>query len=148
MNTLKENVVKNIKVKENELLTREDNSIERANQMISYSTDLLNKLKQEVLTNGFRNQQEEISFFKEIKPQITGRILFYRKIIEVEIMCPKINPNRQKTFYKKQLGNVQKKLNNNELNKYILLQRKDKDVAYFLRKNISNFDFQKDFFLK
>lgn len=148
MNTLKENVVKNIKVKENELLTREDNSIERASQMISYSTDLLNKLKREVLTNGFRNQQEEISFFKEIKPQITGRILFYRKIIEVEIMCPKINTNKQKAFYKKQLANVQKKLNNNELNKYILLQRKDKDVAYFLRKNISNFDFQKDFFLK
>lgn len=149
MKKLTKSILQKVKLKENELFaTIDDNFIEKSQQMTYYLISLLRELKTEVLLNDFKNQKEEITFFKEIKPQIAGKILFYRQVIEMEITSPKINTAKKVNFYKKQLVKVQKKMNDNELNKYILLQRKDKDSMYFLRKNISNFDFQKDFFLK
>lgn len=146
------NILQKVKKEEHNLYTtKSKNLIKESDKIILFLSDKLNELKIEVLKNDFKSEQEEIYFFKEIKPRILGEILFYKSLIDIEILYSKGNTNTEQQImcYKTQINKILKDLDN-EFYRYILLGRKDKDNFYFLRKNINYNELKsvhKDFFL-
>ena len=51
-------------------------------------TDAFKQLKAFILAYDFQNEEEEISFFKEIKPRLCFRLIYYRKIYDIEMSRP------------------------------------------------------------
>lgn len=56
----------------------------RANQAIQLISKTLQLLRKSVQERGFESDEEEIQFFKHIKPQITGHLILYRHIYDIE----------------------------------------------------------------
>ncbi len=51
-------------------------------------TDAVNQLRKFVLSYDFKDVEEEIFFFKETKPRICSRLIYYRKIYNIEMNRP------------------------------------------------------------
>lgn len=92
-------------------------------------------------------REKEIVFFKTAKPKISGRILFFQEVIKLETHSPE-NIEQQLKFYDNQIIDYHNRLVKNKLYDYFILDRKDIDTIYFLRKNtfLDNRDY--GFFLK
>ncbi len=139
-----------VEKKENDVLAMQSQDIiTKSNTMLLFLSDVLNKIKAKIIKKDFQSEHEEIYFFKEVKPQILGKILFYQKLIDVEVLCSKSNLKQQVKYYKVQINTISKDFND-EFYRYILLNRVDKDNFYFLRKNINYNELKtihKDFFL-
>ena len=56
----------------------------RANQAIQLISKTLQLLRKSVYERGFESEEDEIYFFKHIKPQIAGHLIFYRDIFDIE----------------------------------------------------------------
>lgn len=82
-----------------------DNPIKMCDKSLEQIIHHLLKLKEYVLLNQFESQEEEIHFFKIIKPKFTSKLLYFDKIRKIESRKP--------------IGSKIKKLKylNNELNK-------------------------------
>lgn len=143
------NTLQQVQQKENDVfLVQSENPIVKSNEMILFLSNVLGNLKAKVLKNSFASEQDEIYFFKEIKPQISSKILFYQKVISIESLRPMSNLQQQIQYYETLINKTQKQLNNNELYEYNMLNKKDRDSFYFLRSNFSTTIIKKDFFLK
>jgi len=42
------------------------------------------EIRQLIIKNGFQNHEEEIYFFKQIKPEVFSKYLYYYKLFEIE----------------------------------------------------------------
>lgn len=65
----------------------------------------MTKIKEYVLKTGFKNTQEEIYFFKHIKPQFIAKLIYYNAVYKIESK----KPNETKSA-KKYINNELKKL--------------------------------------
>ena len=52
------------------------------------------------------NLKEEIQFFKEMKPQILSRLLYFNKVYTIEIKCPNGSNVIYKSYYEKELNSL------------------------------------------
>lgn len=80
MNTYFNEFLLKIEQEEQKVTFLPENCIKESLQMMSVLSNMLKEMKTYILTNGFESQSEEISFFREIKPIIQGKLLFYRQI--------------------------------------------------------------------
>ncbi|TXJ29000.1 MAG: hypothetical protein E6Q24_04805 [Chitinophagaceae bacterium] len=62
--------------------------ITQAQQSIRLCADSLDKLRDYIIQYTFKDQKEEIDFFKKIKPAIYGRLLYFYKIYDIETAQP------------------------------------------------------------
>ena len=62
--------------------------IKQAQQSIRLCVDYLDKLRDYIVQYSFKDRQEEIEFFKEIKTAIYGRLLYFYKIYNIETAQP------------------------------------------------------------
>ncbi|MBA5630008.1 hypothetical protein [Moheibacter lacus] len=53
--------------------------IASSRQIASVLLDKLELMKGYILENGFGKSEEEIEFFKKIKPEVQGKLIFYNK---------------------------------------------------------------------
>lgn len=60
-------------------------------QMTLFLKEMLCTIKAKVLKDSFTNEQQEIEFFKNIKPQILGKLIYYNKVFRIETTCPVSN---------------------------------------------------------
>jgi len=95
----------------------------------------LMEMKEIVKENDFLKKQEEIHFFKHIKPTVYSELLYFHKLFEIEIKRPKA-----KLLQRKYLSRVLKEVNkyfkqNFEIYQYYLGKQEHNDELYFLRKN-------------
>ena len=65
-----------------------DNEIKRCEKAIEITLKAKENLKNVVIKSQFKSQNEEIYFFKEIKPQFTSKIIYYKPIARNYIPCP------------------------------------------------------------
>jgi hypothetical protein len=54
----------------------------------------------------FKNQAEEITFFKEIKPQLFSRLVYYNKVYNIEMRMPSETCNDKKIYLDSMLGRI------------------------------------------
>lgn len=62
--------------------------VENSNQSIKEISFHLKKLKDYVLENSFDCQEDEIHFFKKVKPLFASKMIFYKKMKKLEISKP------------------------------------------------------------
>lgn len=64
------------------------NIIEDSKAILLFLKEKLVELKQTILSEQFKDEAEEITFFKHQKPLLLGRLIFYYKILHIESNCP------------------------------------------------------------
>lgn len=67
------------------------------------------ELKDYVLNHPFSNVEEEICFFKYYKPALTGRLLYYYRVYQIESGCS-CCPEIARMHYRKAMKEYQRKL--------------------------------------
>lgn len=66
----------------------ETSEIAKSLQASDVLAEAFNKLKHFILSYTFKDEEEEIYFFKEIKPRLCSRLIYYRKIFNFEMNRP------------------------------------------------------------
>lgn len=91
---------------ESKLISELTPTSEEAYQMTLSLNEILKNIKSKVLQNGFKNEDQEIYFFKNLKPQILGKLIFYNKIFRIETNCPVSNGKIHQNYYENLLKNL------------------------------------------
>lgn len=96
--------------------------------------EMFNWLKKHV----FKNYQEEIYFFKELKPRMVSKLLYYKELFNLESSLPPSKKNKRK-HYDKLLSNIhQYGVNNKEFYQYYRSRTTVKDEDFFVRRSYKN----------
>ncbi|RLJ75083.1 RteC domain-containing protein [Pedobacter alluvionis] len=119
------------------------NIIADSYRMTSFLRELLAQMKQHVLMKGFTNKAEEIEFFRKVKPQILGKLMYYNRVYRVEISCPVAEGKCRQKYYSGELQllkhEYQDQIVNSDFFRYYRSGRTDLDHEYFELGKI-NFD--------
>ena len=130
--------------KEDKILSQSKRLIDEAYEMTLYLQDLLGSVKKYITEEGFKNDEEEIHFFRCIKPQILGKLIYYNKIYRIETTCPVSNGKMYYSYFSGQLANLKREyiehLCNSDFYRYYRSGRTDRDDTYFKRGNINYHD--------
>lgn len=62
--------------------------IETSLSIVRHLQSIITGLRNELQTYTFPTQEDEIRFFKVQKPELLGRLLYFRKICRIEMQCP------------------------------------------------------------
>ena len=129
---------------EDKILSQSKRLIDEAYEMTLYLQDLLGSVKKYLTEEGFKNDEEEIHFFRCIKPQILGKLIYYNKIYRIETTCPVSNGKMYYNYFSGQLANLKREytehLCNSDFYRYYRSGRTDRDDTYFKRGNINYHD--------
>ncbi|SFW67013.1 RteC domain-containing protein [Chitinophaga sancti] len=96
----------------NELIAELENPILLSEQVIELILLTLADLKVFVLKRGFKNDEEEIYFFKYQKPVIVSKLIYYNAIYKIETGKP-YGTKRTNKYLKKELKKLKKFFDNN-----------------------------------
>lgn len=114
--------------------SKTDNPIQYAEQAIKALIPVFEKLKTEFLKHSFENKSEEISFFRDTKPQFAAKLIYYNEIYNIETNKPFGSKKTFRKYYNLELIKLQSYYNENkEFYKYYRTGDKSLDNKYFLR---------------
>ncbi|WP_177765115.1 RteC domain-containing protein [Flavobacterium sp. I3-2] len=124
-----------IRKKEQKISFTSSSIIEESYQMILLLKDLLLELKTIVLTKGFKTEMEEIYFFKIVKPEVLGKLIYYNKVYRIETGCPVNNGKLFIKYFTKHLEQLKTSYKeyvcNSDFYKYYKSKRTDLDSKFF-----------------
>ena len=87
-----------------------------------------------VIKNGFENQQDEIEFFKKVKPKVYSQLIYHNQIFKIESKRPNSSDKVQRKFLVGELDKIQIFLNDNlEFYQYHRCNSNFLDDHYFMR---------------
>ncbi len=116
------------------LETCSDDILYKAETGITYTERWVKTLREEVVKNGFRSIQEEIFFFKHIKPQIFSKLIYYSKLFKIESKRPRSSSKFQIKYLNNQIDKLQVFFNDNlEFYHYYRRGATSLDEQYFVR---------------
>jgi len=94
------------------------------------------KLRRMVLLRGFPDQPSEIRFFKEIKPSVCSKLVFYQAVFGMESMRMELDNRSQKKYLRREQKKILKSMKRNrEIVQYYRCGHIHLDEKYFLRQN-------------
>lgn len=109
--------------------------IDESYRMTMFLRELLFTMKEHVLTNGFISKHEEVEFFRTIKPQILGKLIYYNKLYRIEASCPFSEGKMYQKYYSGELQNLKQEYTeqicNSDFFRYYRSGRTDFDHEYF-----------------
>ncbi len=86
----------------------------------------------------FDSVQEEIYFFKELKPRMVSKLIYYKSLLEIEKALPPSKKNKIKS-YEKELSEVNKNmLRHKSFYEYYRSRASYRDEDYFIRRPYKN----------
>lgn len=88
--------------------------LEKLEQSFRITIKAWSRLQDEFLGYRFDTTEEEINFFKYIKPLFTGRIEFYAMAYKAALFCPEDNKKQLRSFWKEELKKLHTFRKNNE----------------------------------
>jgi len=98
----------------------------------------VNELRKIVAARPFISKQEEIDFFKIMKPEIVSKLVYFVSIFNVESKRPKGGAKEQKKYFDAEIKKFQDYFNDNHVfYQYFRGGETYSDKKYFLRKNKS-----------
>lgn len=105
-----EQFIQNLRLKFNEeiqsIQQAEYDIIKESIKIISVLEEAFEKLKKFVTNLTFKDQSEEILFFKEIKPQMFSLLIYYNKVYNVEMRIPNGTVNDKKLYIENILSRI------------------------------------------
>jgi hypothetical protein len=134
-------IISEIRRKEDKVSLETSHLIDEASQMTLYLKELLQTTREYVLKEGFKNEAEEIEFFRNIKPQILGQLIYYNKLFRIETTCPVKNGKMYQKFFTSQLQLLKQEFKEDicesHFYRYYRSGRNDRDDEYFTRGKIN-----------
>ena len=125
-----------IKKYEKKVSDEATNLIDESYKISAYLREILFEIKNQVLKVGFKNDSEEINFFKNIKPQILGKLIYYNKVFRIETSCPVNDGKMYYAFFSNELEELKQEYNehisNSDFYRYYRSGRIDRDSEYFM----------------
>ena len=108
--------------------------MEKIEACFKCSLDYWGTIKQLVKTHTFQTPEEEIYFFKKVKPLFTARIEYYTHRYHALLFMPVNDALELRRFWKWELRKMERFYENNEdFCRYMRDGSSDKDSEYFLR---------------
>lgn len=101
------NLKKEIDAKLEEIESSEISAITKSLKASRMLADAFNRLKTFILSYTFNDEEEEIMFFKEIKPKLCYRLIYYRKVYNIEMNRP-AGVEKQKEYLCEKLDEINK----------------------------------------
>ena len=83
-----------------------DISIEEAFAMVEFFKKCLSDLRDFFLSQESVSVQDEIRFFKEMKPEVLGLLLYFNKIYSIELKRPTGSNDTQRKYYENKLNSI------------------------------------------
>lgn len=106
-------------------------SIHEAIQIVS---DAIAQLKKMIVADSFHSTAEEIHFFKQIKPQFDGRLIFYLLLLRLHTCQASTDPADRQEIYSKELERLQPFYQQHySFWQYYIIGQTYLDEHYFLR---------------
>lgn len=116
------------------LESRQDDILYKAETGITHTEKCIKHLRREVVLKGFKTTQEEIFFFKHIKPQILSKLIYYVKLFNIESKRPRSSSKNQVKYLNSQIDKLQLYFNDNlEFYHYYRRGATTFDEQYFVR---------------
>ena len=96
----------------------------------------LDEIRKLVIKAGFKSEQEEIHFFKHIKPKVLGKYIYYVQLFEIESHRFNASTKFQIKYLNQVSKDLHKYLNDNiQFCQYYWGNKTSLDKFYFLREN-------------
>lgn len=113
---------------------KSQNPADLCNDSIEEIIKYLVMLREYVLQEPFRNQKEEIYFFKEVKPLFSSKLIFFKKVKKLETRKPVGSKQVLMEYYEQKLQNLYSYFSDNiEIYDYYRLGNKYHDDKMFIR---------------
>jgi len=126
-------IIESLNASIKELTIELNSTIPLAEAAIELTTKSLFELKQVVLKNGFKTEQEEINFFKYFKPNIVSKLIYYNSIYKIETKKP-TGDKAIKKHLQNELAKLKRYFDDNlEFYKYYRTNSTHLDNKYFVR---------------
>jgi len=119
--------------------------------IIKLMEEMFKHLKTFISGYTFKNEEEEIHFFKEIKPQLFSKLIYYQKIYRIEAMRPNGSDAAQIKYIEKELDRLKDFFDKNlDFYKYYRSESTHLDRHFFVREqpfvhpDLESFYFERD----
>jgi len=119
---------KEVHARLDELDKRETRILKKAREGVALLEESIEKLKTFTRGYTFRDEQEEIMFFRDVKPKLASLLIFYRRVYYIELNRPKGGDNVQMEYLK------------GELDKLCLFFEENKYYYHYLRSGDCSMD--------
>ena len=96
-------ILSEIQHQEDKLSSQMMQTADEAYQMTLFLKEMLFTIKMKVLQTGFKDERQEINFFKNIKPQILGKLIYNNKVFRIETTCPVSAGRIHQSYFENQL---------------------------------------------
>ncbi|WP_344981066.1 RteC domain-containing protein [Compostibacter hankyongensis] len=144
MRHLLHKIVSDIQKQEHKLSAEASSFMDEAYGMTIYLKSLLGDIKEDIISEGFKTLEDEILFFKQIKPTVLGKLIYYNKVFRIETACPASNGNIYENYFAMHLRELKKEymehVCNSDFYRYYRSGRTDRDEQYFTLGKINCYD--------
>lgn len=124
------------------ILDSPEQQIRVTNKGIDLCNRVLTELKDLIEKEDLESVEEEIHFFKEVKPSIMSYLIYFTEVRSCEIRKPKAGVNFQVRFFEKEIKKVNKFFYRNiDFSHYMELGHNYLDHQLFTRNYQNNFPF-------
>jgi hypothetical protein len=116
------------------LESRHEDILFKAEKGIVHTEKSIQHLRNNVLEKGFLTKEEEIQFFKHVKPQFFSKLIYYVKLYAIESKRPRSGIKFQVKYLNHQINKLQVYFNENlEFYHYYRRGATTLDEQYFVR---------------
>lgn len=137
-------IIDDVSQYESKIVNEASGSLDEALKMISYLQEVLTSLKASVVKEGFESEWEEINFFRNVKPGILGKLIYYNKVYRIECACPRGSGKIYRNYFSNQIKELKQEFEehifNSEFYRYYRSGRNDRDQTFFRLGNINLYD--------
>lgn len=137
-------IIDDVSQYESKIVNEASGSLDEALKMISYLQEVLTSLKASVVKEGFESEWEEINFFRNVKPGILGKLIYYNKVYRIECACPRGSVKIYRNYFSNQIKELKQEFEehifNSEFYRYYRSGRNDRDQTFFRLGNINLYD--------
>lgn len=134
MNDYSKEILAKLEQEINELTIEEGNCISLCETVIELMLITIADIKELVIKKGFSSDEEEIYFFKHIKPQYFSKLIYHNYIYKIETKKPFGGHKIIKKYLNNELNKIKRYFDNNlEFYKYYRTNSTYLDHKFFLR---------------
>ena len=135
MNTLKK-IITEFEASIDLIESENDDVLVIAEKNIKEAKTVLKKVRKLINKNEFKSYDEEIYFFKQIKPKIYSKLIYYLKLFVIESKRPRSSKKSKIKYFNSHIDRLQTYFNDNlEFYHYYRSRSTLFDKQYFTRKN-------------
>ena len=104
-----------------------ENNLQRAEQSFRFAVGILKRLKVYISECGFQDNEEEIHFFKNIKPEFLKELIYFEELFQMESRKPVGSDKTVEYYYRGEISRVQHFF---EINQYLYNYYLTKDTSF------------------